>query len=151
MFYLQLSGSNQVIGSCLSNLSKLLQIRSLTQKLKFILILGYAMSLLFLQWSSLLPVKKKKNTNYLYAQWLQHDQKFLISCHLSEGHYVLSLISMPPPLCSCGMRKKSELSKHMISGYPILMRSWYLIKNGVFYKFFVACSRLLVSKIKLDQ
>lgn len=45
MFYLQLSGSNQVIGSCLSNLSKLLQIRSLTQKLKFILILGYAMSL----------------------------------------------------------------------------------------------------------
>ena len=60
MFYLQLSGSNQVIGSCLSNLSKLLQIRSLTQKLKFILILGYAMSLyFFLQWSSLLPVKKK--------------------------------------------------------------------------------------------
>ena len=59
MFYLQLSGSNQVIGSCLSNLSKLLQIRSLTQKLKFILILGYAMFLLFLQWSSLLPVKKK--------------------------------------------------------------------------------------------
>ena len=30
--------------------------------------------------------KKKKNTNYFYAQWLQHDQKFLISCHLSEGH-----------------------------------------------------------------
>lgn len=65
MFYLQLSGSNQVIASCLSNLSKLLQIRSLTQKLKFILILGYAMSLLFLQWSSLLPVKKKKKIIYM--------------------------------------------------------------------------------------
>ena len=78
MFYLQLSGSNQVIGSCLSNLSKLLQIRSLTQKLKFILILGYAMSLLFLQWSSLLPVKKKKYKLFIcpvVATWSEIPDK----------------------------------------------------------------------------
>lgn len=85
MFYLQLSGSNQVIGSCLSNLSKLLQIRSLTQKLKFILILGYAMSFYFF-FAMIIALTRKKNINYFYAQWLQHDQKFLISCHLSEGH-----------------------------------------------------------------
>ena len=59
MFYLQLSGSNQVIGSCLSNLSKLLQIRSLTQKLKFILILGYAMSL-YVFFAMIIALTRKK-------------------------------------------------------------------------------------------
>lgn len=63
MFYLQLSGSNQVIGSCLSNLSKLLQIRSLTQKLKFILILGYAMSLYFF-FAMIIALTRKKKKKY---------------------------------------------------------------------------------------
>lgn len=34
----------------------------------------------------IIALTRKKNINYFYAQWLQHDQKFLISCHLSEGH-----------------------------------------------------------------
>ena len=78
MFYLQLSGSNQVIGSCLSNLSKLLQIRSLTQKLKFILILGYAMSFYFFFAMIIALTRKKKYKLFLcpvVATWSEIPDK----------------------------------------------------------------------------
>ena len=59
MFYLQLSGSNQVIGSCLSNLSKLLQIRSLTQIKVYFNSRIYNVSLLFFAMIIALTRKKK--------------------------------------------------------------------------------------------
>ena len=79
MFYLQLSGSNHGIGSCLSNLSKLLQIRLLTQKLKFILILGYAMSLYFF-FAMIIALTRKKKKYKLFlcpvaATWSEIPDK----------------------------------------------------------------------------